>query len=95
MAKRPMTRRAKMLKRQELQEKVGHHQATRKHNPDAVAAAPGRQKARASSSKDKSQLGRASTSVRGKTHDLSSSGRKTMARTQGGSRKGGGRDHAF
>jgi hypothetical protein len=71
-----------------MQEKAGHHLAMRKHNPDAVATAPG-------ISKDQSQLGRASTSVRGKIHDLSSSGRKTMARTQGGNRKGGGRDHAF
>lgn len=95
MAKRLTTRRAKMLHRQEMQEKVGHHLATRKHNPDAVAAAPGRQRTMPGTSKDSWQFGRASTSVRGRAYELSSSGRKTMARTQGGSRKGGGRDHAF
>ena len=90
MAKRPMTRRAKMLKRQELQEKVGHHQGhTQTQSRCRGCRARQAEGPRASSSKDKSQLGRASTSVRGKTHDLSSSGRKTMARTQGGSRKGG------
>jgi hypothetical protein len=84
-----------MLHRQELQKKAGHHQATRKHNPDAVAAAPGRQKIWPGTSNDRFQLGRASTSARGQMHELSGSGRKTMARTQGGSRRGSGRDHAF
>lgn len=78
-----------------MQEKSGHHQATRKHNPDLVAEAPGKQKARPGLPGDKTQLGRAGPGARGRAFDLGGSGRKTMARTQGGSRKGGGRDHAF
>lgn len=94
MAKRPVTRVAKAIQRQKTNEKAGHHKPSRKHNPDAVVSAPGKQKAKAASSGDKSDRARASTSVRGRTtHSLSSSGRKTTARTQGGASRGSGRGH--
>jgi hypothetical protein len=96
MAKGIQTRRAKRLKK-------GHQSGTSKFGSAAWKvtpepkgpSVPGKSKIAGdkANTKGTGRLETASPATRGKLHDLSSSGRRTTARTQGGATKGSGKRH--